>query len=110
MANESIAPAADVAPVVNEAIVGSPKEPIVTTTIEDAPIVPVAKRKIKWGDTEKEVTIDEAVKLAEKAFGIEEKAKVSAQKAQQAEAIMDMLANNPKEFAKRCRAAGLDPP
>jgi len=70
---------------------------------------PVAKRKIKWGEQEKEISFDEAVQLAQKAFGIEEKARVASEKAKSAEAILDMLANNPKEFAKRCRAQGLDP-
>jgi hypothetical protein len=109
MANESVAPAAPAAPVVNEAIVGAPKAPVATAPVEEAPIVPVVKKKIKWGDTEKEVSFDEAVQLAQKAFGIEGKAKEAAEKAKQAESIMDMLQNNPKEFAKRCRAAGLDP-
>ncbi len=96
-------------PVQNEAVLGKPKESVATAPVEEAPIVPIAKRKIKWGDKEREVTLDEAAQLAEKAWGIEEKAKVSAKQASDAQAILDMMQNNPKEFAKRCRAAGIDP-
>lgn len=96
----------------NEALVGKPKETVSTAPVlddKDVPIVPSAKRKIKWGETEKEVTFDEAVQLAQKAFGIEEKAKSHAQKIQQAEALLEMLSSNPKAFAKKCKEAGLDP-
>jgi hypothetical protein len=95
--------------VVNEQVVGKPKESVATAEVNEAPIIPIAKRKIKWGDQEKEVTLDEAAKLAEKAWGIEEKAKIAAKQAKDAQALIDMLQNNPKEFAKRCRAAGIDP-
>lgn len=70
---------------------------------------PVAKKKIKWGNTEKEVSFEEAVQLAQKAWGIEEKAKHAASQAQQAQSLLDMIKTNPREFAKRARAAGLDP-
>lgn len=113
MANESTTPV--VSPEAktsesNEALVGSPKESVATApVIEEAPIVPVAKKKIKWGETEKEVSFDEAVQLAQKAFGIEEKAKTHAQKVQQAESILQMLQSDYKGFAKQCKAAGIDP-
>jgi len=77
--------------------------------IEDAPIVPVAKHKIKWGETEKEVTLEEALKLAEKANGIEEKARTAAQQSADAQALLDMMQNDWKGFAKRAKAAGVDP-
>jgi hypothetical protein len=94
----------------NEELIGKAKDSIATAApAEEAPIVPVPKRKIKWGETEKEVSFDEAVQLAQKAFGIEGKAKEAATKAAQAEALMDMIQNNPREFAKRARAAGLNP-
>lgn len=96
----------------NEAIVGTPKESAATKPVTDEVTpeqTPVTKRKIKWGDQEKEVSFDEAVQLAQKAFGIEGKMKEASTKAQQAEAIMDMLQNNPKEFAKRAKAMGADP-
>lgn len=111
MANESVAPAAaEAAPAANEAIVGAPKPSAATVPVtEDAPIVPVAKKKIKWGDTEKEVSFDEAVQLAQKAFGIEGKAREAATKADQAEKLMHMLQNDPKGFAKQAKAVGLDP-
>ncbi len=96
--------------VTNEALVGKPPESAATApVVEEAPIVPAAKKKIKWGDTEKEVTFDEAVQLAQKAFGIEEKAKTHAQKVQQADAILEMLQKDYKGFAKQCKAAGIDP-
>lgn len=111
MANEPVAPvAAEAAPATNEAIIGTPKPSAATVPVtEDAPITPVAKRKIKWGDTEKEVSFDEAVQLAQKAFGIEGKARESALKAEQAEKFMHMLTNDPKGFAKQAKAVGLDP-
>ncbi len=74
----------------------------------EAPIAAVQKRKIKWGEAEKEVTFDEAVQLAQKAFGIEGKAREAAEKHAQAETLMQLLQDNPKEFSKRAKAAGLD--
>lgn len=101
--------AAETPAVTNETIVGTPKESVATAKVEEAPIVPVVKKKIKWGDTEKEVSFDEAVQLAQKAFGIEEKAKTHAQKVEAAENILHMLKEDPKAFAKRCKDAGVDP-
>lgn len=111
MANESVAPvAAEAAPAANEAIVGAPKANVATADkANEAPIVPVAKKKIKWGETEKEVSFDEAVQLAQKAWGIEEKAKANASKVDSAEKLMAMLQSDPKGFAKQAKAAGLDP-
>ncbi len=94
---------------VNEQVIGKAKESIATAPVEEAPIVPIAKRKIKWGDKEREVTLEEAAQLAEKAWGIEEKAKVAAKQASDAQGLLDMLQKNPREFAKRCKAMGLDP-
>lgn len=93
-----IAPTVDVAQA-NEAIVGQPKETVTTPS----------KYKMKWGDTEKEVTAEEAVQLAQKAWGIEEKAKANSSKIEAAERLMHMLQNDPKAFAKQARLAGLDP-
>lgn len=94
-------PAPEAAPeVTNEAIVGDPK-----ATVATAP----SKYKMKWGDTEKEVTAEEAVQLAQKAWGIEEKAKANASKVDAAEKLMHMLQNDPKAFAKQARLAGMDP-
>jgi hypothetical protein len=115
--NNAPVPASSPAPVTNqdaknEALLGNPKESVATKNVapvEDAPITPIAKKKIKWGDTEKEVSFDEAVQLAQKAWGIEEKAKVASKQANDAQALLDMLQKSPKEFAKRARAAGLDP-
>lgn len=115
MANETAVPVAGVVPATNEAIVGAPKANVATAgkanavPVEDAPIVPVAKKKIKWGDTEKEVSFDEAVQLAQKAWGIEEKAKASRSQVDSAEKLMHMLQNDPKGFAKQAKAVGLDP-
>ncbi len=112
MANEPVttaAPVADAAATA-EAIVGAPKPSAATAPVtDDAPIVPVAKKKIKWGDTEKEVSFDEAVQLAQKAFGIEGKAREAAAKSDQAEKLMHMLQSDPKGFAKQAKAVGLDP-
>lgn len=112
MANEPVVTAA--APVdaaANaEAIIGTPKSSAATAPVKDeAPIVPVAKRKMKWGEAEREVSFDEAVQLAQKAWGIEEKAKANASKVDSAEKLMLMLQNDPKGFAKQAKANGLDP-
>lgn len=96
----------------NEQLLGRPKESVATVPVlddKDVPIVPVAKKKIKWGDTEKEVSFDEAVQMAQKAWGIEEKAKTHAQKVQQAESILQMLQTDYKGFVKQCKVAGVDP-
>lgn len=45
----------------------------------------------------------------QKVFGIEEKARSTAQKADMAEKLTDMLQNDPKGFAKQCKLNGLDP-
>lgn len=106
MANESVAPVVSaqaqtpVNPVESKANIPVQEE-------VDPSLTPVAKHKIKWGDQEKEVTVEEAVKLAEKAFGIENKAREASTKAEQAQAILDMLANNPAAFKKRAIAAGI---
>ncbi len=81
--------------------------PVIGKEVEEAPIVPIAKHKIKWGDQEKEVTVDEAVQLAQKAWGIEEKAKTVAQKANQVENILNMIQSDYKGFVKQCLAAGI---
>lgn len=91
----------------NEAIIGDPKP--ATEVVADAPIVEAPKRKMKWGDTEKEVSFEEAVQLAQKAWGIEEKAKANASKLESAEKLLHMLQNDPKGFAKQAKKAGLDP-
>ena len=101
----------------NEPVVAAPAVPVVAETpakteapkVEeiDPSLTPVAKHKIKWGDQEKEVTVEEAVKLAEKAFGIENKAREASTKAEQAQAVLDMLVNNPAAFKKRAIAAGI---
>jgi len=97
-------------PATNEAIVGAPKDSAATApVVEEAPIVEAPKRKIKWGDTEKEVSFDEAVQLAQKAFGIEAKAKEANEKATQADNILYMLQNDWKGFVKQCKANNIDP-
>lgn len=97
-------------PAINEAIVGQPKAATAPVTEEVTPEqTPIAKRKIPWGDKEREVTFDEAVQLAQKAFGIEEKARTAAQKADQAEKVLEMLNKDFKGFAKQCKAIGVDP-
>lgn len=110
MAEGTVAtPVVPVAPVVDAKPIEK-SAPVAAEKIEeiDPSQTPVQKRKIKWGDTEKEVTVDEAIKLAEKAFGIEEKARVASEKYKNAEALLDMIQNNPREFAKRCAAMGID--
>lgn len=83
----------------NEAIIGEPKP------VAAAPV----KHKIKWGDTEKEISTEEAIQLAQKAWGIEQKAQSTAEKVKQAEDLFDMLQSNPKAFAKQAKKLGLDP-
>lgn len=113
MADQVVTPVAPVVPVVADPapVVKETPKPVDGAKNEevDPATTPVAKRKIKWGDTEKEVSFDEAVQLAEKAFGIENKARTVASKVEAAEKIMDMLGKDPKGFAKQCKAAGLDP-
>eukprot|EP00697_Spironema_sp_BW2_P016467 gnl/Spiro4/7719_TR4060_c0_g1_i1.p4 gnl/Spiro4/7719_TR4060_c0_g1~~gnl/Spiro4/7719_TR4060_c0_g1_i1.p4 ORF type:complete len:303 (-),score=-3.73 gnl/Spiro4/7719_TR4060_c0_g1_i1:1579-2487(-) len=105
MSNEPVVTAAPVAPVVE-----APAKAEASKVEEvDPSLTPIAKHKIKWGDQEKEITVEEAVKLAEKAFGIENKAREAATKAEQADALLQMLKNDPKAFAKRAKAVGLDP-
>lgn len=109
MANEPVptpeaTPVEDTA-VTNEALIGDPKA---AATPEPEIAAPV-KRKMKWGDTEKEVTFDEAVQLAQKAWGIESKAKEAHEKAESADKLLSMLQDDPKAFAKRARAMGLNP-
>ncbi len=100
METPNAAPAVESAPAAPEVKIDAAAE---------APVVESPKRKIKWGDAEKEVTFDEAVQLAQKAFGIEGKAREAATKAEQADKLMHLLQNDPKEFAKRAKAGGLDP-
>lgn len=109
MANETVVPV--VPPVVAAAPVVPPVKPeaVKPEELEAALKAPVDKRKIKWGDQEKEVSFDEAVQLAQKAFGIENKAREHAKKAQDADAILEMLQKDPKGFAKQCKANGIDP-
>lgn len=104
MANEQVQPTApaETPAQTNEQIVGEPKPSAAT-----APVV--TKHKIKWGETEKEVTTEEAVQLAQKAWGIEEKAKSYSEKIKAAETLLDMLQKDPKAFAKQAKKAGLDP-
>ncbi len=45
----------------------------------------------------------------QKVFGIEEKAKTSAEKADQAEKLMTLLTSDYKGFVKQCKALGIDP-
>lgn len=112
MANEPVeSTTPDVTPVedtaaTNETLIGDPKAS--TTPVEPKIEAPV-KRKMKWGDTEKEVTFDEAVQLAQKAWGIESKAKEAHEKAESADKLLSMLQDDPKAFAKRARAMGLNP-
>src|SRR6185295_7028010 len=101
-------PAADPkAAVVNAA--NTPVKKVEVTEEVTPEQTPIAKRKIKWGEQEKEVSFDEAVHLAQKAFGIEEKARTVAQKADQADKILEMLQKDYKGFAKQCKLAGIDP-
>jgi len=101
-------PAADPkAAVVNAA--NTPVKKVEVTEEVTPEQTPIAKRKIKWGEQEKEVSFDEAVQLAQKAFGIEEKARTVAQKADQADKILEMLQKDYKGFAKQCKLAGIDP-
>lgn len=44
----------------------------------------------------------------QKVFGIEEKAKTTAQKVEASEKLLTMIQTDPKGFAKQCKAMGLD--
>ena len=90
----------------NEAIIGEPNK-----GTQSAPVTPPTPKtyKVKWGDVEKEFTEEQMIQNAQKAWGIEEKAKANASKIEAAEKLMHMLQNDPKAFAKQARMAGLDP-
>lgn len=45
----------------------------------------------------------------QKVFGIEEKARTSAQKVDMAEKLLSMMQSDPRGFEKQCKLAGLDP-
>jgi hypothetical protein len=45
----------------------------------------------------------------QKVFGIEEKARTSAQKVDMADKLLDMMQSDPRGFEKQCKLAGLDP-
>jgi hypothetical protein len=120
MAENNAAPAAPVAPVSSGAN-NAPKADATAPVKADAPVVKVdddgvgeAPKKIyKLNVNGKEVEYDASNedKLKadlQKVFGIEEKARTTAQKVDMAEKLMGMLQTDPLGFEKQCKLNGID--
>lgn len=106
----TVTPVADVTPAVK------PIEKVSTPAIkvdENGVAAEAPKKMWKLNVNGKEVEYDasDESKLKndiQKVFGIEEKAKTTAQKADQADKLIAMLSTDPKGFVKQCKAAGIN--
>lgn len=122
MSETNAAPAAPVAPVSSDAPAASkadaanaPKAaaaPVVK--VDDNGVAPDAPKKI-WKlnvngkDVEYDASNEDKMKAdLQKVFGIEEKARTSAQKIDMADKLMGMLQSDPLGFEKQCKLAGID--
>jgi hypothetical protein len=127
MGEPTAAPAAPVAPVSSETSKSdttvSKADAIATSKVAAAPVVKVddngvaveqPKKIFKLNVNGKEVDYDasDEGKLKadlQKVFGIEEKARTSAQKSDMAEKLLSMMQTDPRGFEKQCKLAGIDP-
>ena len=119
--NTSAAPAAPATPAANAAPVADAKATAVPK-VSSAPAVKVDENgvaveqpkkiwKLKVNGKDVEYDASDESKLQrdiQKVFGIEEKAKTAAEKADQAETLLNMFQNDPVGFSKRAKALGID--
>lgn len=109
----SATPAANAAPVTPAA--EAPKATAPVAKVDENGISAEAPKKIwklKVNGKEVEYDATDEAKLQrdiQKVYGIEEKAKTAAEKADSAEKLMDMLGKDYKGFVKQCKASGIDP-
>lgn len=102
------------APVSKADASAAPKAAAPVVKVDDNGVAPDAPKKtFKLNVNGKEVEYDasDEGKLKgdlQKVFGIEEKARSTAQKVDMAEKLTQMLTSDPKGFAKQCKLAGID--
>lgn len=111
-----VTPAANVAPIAPVKAADAPKAASVVKVDEhgvavDAPKpFKVGKYNANGKTVEKTwMTEAEMDRDLQKVFGIEEKAKSTAEKVDQADKLMTLLTTDYKGFVKQCKASGIDP-